>query len=94
MARVLATDEARAAIDDMRRIITGGLSGEIANLDRQGRVLSDPNNWDGPLAIQFREQQWPEIKRALDRAVQELDELRGRLGQINQDIIHSGGGSR
>ncbi len=93
MPRVLATDEARDAIEEMRRIITGNLSGEISSLDRQGQRLSDSNVWDGPLAQEFRDQQWPETKRALDRCLQELEELRGRLGQINQDIIRAGGGS-
>lgn len=94
MPRVLATDEARDAIQTMQRIITGNLSAEIGNLDRQGQRLSDSNVWDGPLAQQFRDQHWPDTKRALDRCLSELDELRGRLGQINQDIINAGGGQR
>ncbi len=94
MPRVLATDEARDAIEEMRRIITGDLTSKITDLDRQGRTLSDSNVWDGPLAQQFRIQHWPDTKRALDRCLQELEELRGRLGQINRDIIDAGGGSR
>ncbi|WP_411731519.1 pyrophosphorylase, partial [Paeniglutamicibacter sp.] len=61
--------------------------------DAQGRVLSDPNVWDGPLASQFRGSTWPETKAALDKARTELEQLRGQLNQISSNIFTAGGGN-
>jgi uncharacterized protein YukE len=92
-ARVLSTDQAKTAIQQVQAIINGGLSEQIARLDSQGKILSDPNVWDGPLAQQFRDQTWPETKSALDRAHQELDQLRTQLQRIAQNIMTAGGGA-
>lgn len=92
-ARVLSTDRAKAAIQQVQAIVNGGLTEQIARLDAQGRVLSDPDVWDGPLAQQFRNQVWPETKRALDNAARELEELRQQLQRIAQNIMTAGGGS-
>jgi uncharacterized protein YukE len=92
-ARVLSSDQAKTAIQQVQAIINGGLSDQISRLDSQGKILSDPNVWDGPLAQQFRDQTWPETKSALDRAHQELDQLREQLHRISQNIMTAGGGS-
>jgi len=92
MTRVLSSEEARMAITQMQNIINGGLTEQIRNLDSQGQRLSDPNVWDGRLAVEFRGQ-WPETKRALDTMSQRLEELRGRVQLINQDIMTAGGNS-
>ena len=52
---------------------------ELNNLNTQGQALSDPNNWDGPLAERFRSSTWPETKSALDKAKTELEDLRNQL---------------
>lgn len=93
MSRVLSTEEAKTAIRQLQSIIGGGFTEQITQLDTQGRVLSDPNNWDGPLAIQFRSTTWPETKAALDRAKAELEDLRTQLDQIAQNIFTAGGGA-
>jgi uncharacterized protein YukE len=90
-SRVLSTDAAQSAIQQMQAIVTGGLSGEIQKLDAQGRTLSAPDVWDGPLAQRFRDQTWPEVKAALDRTQQELEQLRGQLQQISENIMAAGG---
>lgn len=90
--RVLATEQAKTSIQQVQAIINGGLTDEIAKLDQQGRTLSDPDVWDGPLAQQFRDQIWPETKAALDKAKQELDELRDQLDKISTNIMQAGGG--
>ena len=64
MARVLSSEEARTAITQMQTIINGGLTEQIHSLDVQGQRLSDPNVWDGKLAMDFRAR-WPETKWAL-----------------------------
>jgi hypothetical protein len=44
------------------------------------------------LAARFRGSTWPETKAALDKARQELEELRTQLDRISQDIFTAGGG--
>ena len=53
-ARVLSTDQAKSAITQIQAIINGGLTEQISKLDSQGKVLSNPDVWDGPLAQQFQ----------------------------------------
>lgn len=92
MSRVLSTEQAKTAITQIQSIIAGGLTDQITQLDSQGRVLSDPNVWDGPLAERFRSQTWPETRQALERAKTELEELRNELQQISSNIFAAGGG--
>lgn len=93
MTRVLSTEEAKTAIRQIQSIVNGGFADQITQLDSQGRILSDANVWDGPLASQFRGSVWPETKSALDKAKQQLDELRAQLDTISQNIFSAGGGS-
>lgn len=93
MSRVLSTEQAKSAISQLQSIINGGLTDQLSQLDSQGRVLSDPNVWDGPLAERFRSQTWPETRAALERAKTELEQLRGQLQQISTNIFSAGGGS-
>ncbi|WP_112421515.1 pyrophosphorylase [Streptococcus agalactiae] len=93
MTRVLSTEEAKTAIRQLQSIINGGFTDQIDQLDAQGQILSDPNNWDGPLATQFRTDTWPQTKGALNKAKTELEELRVQLEQIAQNIFVAGGGS-
>lgn len=89
--RVLSTEEAKSAIQQLQSIINGGFTEQINQLDAQGRTLSEPNVWDGPLATQFRSETWPQTKSALDKAKAELDELRTQLGRISENIFAAGG---
>ncbi|WP_146364093.1 pyrophosphorylase [Arthrobacter yangruifuii] len=93
MSRVLSTEQAKSAIAQVQSIVNGGFTDQISALDAQGKILSDPNIWDGPLASQFRGSTWPETKAALDKAKQELEELRTQLDKISQDIFSAGGGA-
>lgn len=90
-SRVLSTEQARTAIQQVQAIVGGGLAEQIARLDAQGRVLSSPEVWDGQLAAQFRDSTWPQTKSALDRARAELDLLREQLQRITQNIMTAGG---
>ena len=91
--RVLSSEQAKTSIQQIRSIITGGLTEQISQLDAQGKTLSDPNVWDGPLAEKFRSGTWPETKSALDKCLSELEDLRGQLDQISSNIMSAGGGS-
>lgn len=88
---VKTTEAAESAIRTIQGIIDGGLTDQINNLNNQGQILSDPNNWDGPLAQQFRGTTWPETKAALDKARQELLELNQQLDTIARNIFSAGG---
>ncbi len=70
-------------MQQMQTVLNGGLVEQISKLDAAGRTLSDPNNWDGPTAAQFRDVTWPGIKTALDRTLIELDQLRDQLQTIS-----------
>jgi uncharacterized protein YukE len=88
--RVLSTVEAEQAIKKMQQIINGPLIEQIGQLNQQGQTLSNPNVWDGRLAQEFRNR-WPEIHKTLLRVKDDLEELRSKVQQINEDIMRAGG---
>ncbi|MGN6198178.1 pyrophosphorylase [Humibacter sp.] len=92
-SRVLSTEAAKAAISQIQSIINGGLTDQISALDAQGKILSEPNNWDGPLAETFRNDTWPSTNTALKNAIQKLDELHRELKTISTNIFTAGGGN-
>jgi uncharacterized protein YukE len=89
--RVLTTPAAATAANQMGSIVNGGFATEIRNLDTQGKTLSDPNTWDGPHAINFRNH-WPQINATLMKLQSQLTELQTAVKNVNQDISHAGGG--
>ena len=91
MTRVLSTEQAKSAISQMQSIIDGGFTDQITQLDAQGQILSDPDVWDGPLAMQFRDSTWPNSRTALQQARSQLEELRQQLSQISDNIFSAGG---
>ncbi len=88
--RVLSTAQAREAIQRLQQIINGPLLEQIRALDTQGRILSDPNVWDGNLAQQFRSE-WPNTHSTLLKTQETLDRLRQDVQKINQNIMMAGG---
>lgn len=88
--RVLSTDTARASITKMKSLIDGGLLEQINALNTEGTVLSDPNNWDGALAIQFRGD-WEQMNGTLIQLREQLSQLQSQIDQINQNIMTAGG---
>ena len=66
MSRVLSTEQAKSAIGQVQSIMEGGFTDQISALDAQGKILSGPNTWYGPLAAQFRGSTWPETKAAFE----------------------------
>ena len=89
--RVLSTQQAKQAITELQRIINGDLMTQLNALNQRGKTLSDPNVWDGRLAQDFRNNQWPQIYKALQDAQAKLEELRTQIERINQNIMTSGG---
>lgn len=91
--RVLSTEQAKTSIAKLQSIINQGFTDQITALNNEGQALSDPSVWDGPLADTFRSTTWPETKAALDKAKQELEQLRSQLQTIAQNIMSAGGGA-
>jgi hypothetical protein len=90
MARTLATDEAKSKVAEFKSLVTGQLEGLIVQMDGCGQFLSEPNNWDGPKAIQFRSDLWPSTHTALQVARTKLDELQTAIDTILGDIMVAG----
>jgi uncharacterized protein YukE len=88
--RVLSTAAARDAITSFQRIVTGPLLQQIGELNAQGQILSQRDNWDGRLAAEFRGH-WSETHQKLIGIQQALEELRKQIHQINQNIMQAGG---
>ena len=91
--RVLSSQAAKDAIQKIQSIITGGLTEQSNALNNEGQQLSDPNNWDGPLASTFRHETWPHTHQSLQKASQDLTELNKQLQKIATDIFQAGGGA-
>ena len=69
MATVKVTDLAHQEAQKMLSIITNQMPTLINSLYSTGHHMSDPNNWDGPLAQRFRGEVWPQAKADLDEAL-------------------------
>lgn len=75
-----------------KNVLSGSLLTEITNLEREGDTLSNPQNWDGQLARTFRNDLWPNLRDALRRTRQELENLQTQSAQIHKQIENAGGG--
>lgn len=88
--RVLATPEARTAVDRLKTIVNSDLMNTIRDLERQGDTLADANQWDGSLANQFRST-WPGNKSTLNKMQTDLEQLQQDVDRITQNIMTAGG---
>ncbi|HVM00796.1 MAG TPA: WXG100 family type VII secretion target [Egibacteraceae bacterium] len=87
---VKSTPQALQAIQQMQTTINSGIQDQLNQLRAQGDVLSDPNNWDGPLAKQFQAS-WPETHSRLVQMKEDLEQLRVQVQRINDNIMAAGG---
>jgi hypothetical protein len=88
--RVLATQQAR---DAAKQLIasTGQLKEQINKVIQQGKVLAEPNNWDGQLAQKWR-QEWETDSKQLQQASQKMDEIDNKAQAAVDAIMKAGGG--
>ena len=91
--RVLSSPEAIEQGQAMRRVIEQGLVDQLGALNQAASRLSDPNVWDGPHAVQFR-QSWSEVAPRLEQARVDLADLRNRIDAICGEILVAGGSGR
>lgn len=87
---VRSTPEAVTAVNDLATLINGPLLVHFDDLRGAARVLTDPENWDGRTASEFRASVWPTYERTLTDLHLQLDRLRSRLGEIQTDIQNAG----
>jgi hypothetical protein len=89
--RVLATEEARAAVTQLQSVLTGGLTNEVTALKNHGDKLADPGVWDGQVANDFRSNVWPNVSKSLSDMLNALEELRSKIDQVTRNIMAAGG---
>ncbi|WP_045877257.1 hypothetical protein [Pseudofrankia sp. DC12] len=87
---VRSTPEAVAAVGGLGALVNGPLLRNFDALRRHAAVLADPENWDGRAATDFRSTIWPSYQRTLTDLHTQLDRLRVRLGEIQDDIQNAG----
>ncbi|MCG2769558.1 MAG: pyrophosphorylase [Anaerolineae bacterium] len=88
--RILSTAAAREAVKQLQSIITGPFLDQITALDKQGDILSNPNEWDGKLAEDFRTT-WDDTHQKLVQTKEALEELRVNIQTIHDNIWTAGG---
>lgn len=91
MATVKVTDLAHQEAQKMLSIITNQMPTLINSLYSTGHHMSDPNNWDGPLAQRFRGEVWPQAKADLDKMRSSLEDLQHSVQRILTNISTAGG---
>jgi hypothetical protein len=89
--RVLATDQAIAAVGQLKSVLNGGLQDEVNQLKQLGSTLCDTNVWDGQVAGDFRDNVWPGVSRSLDDMLHALEDLRGKIDEVTRNIMAAGG---
>src|SRR5215469_8636551 len=90
--RVLATPAARQAASRMRALLDGDLDQGLQEVLRAVDVLEDPQLWDGPDALTFREAQWAQVRASMTRAVRTLREVSEHAERVIADILQAGTG--
>lgn len=89
--RVVASGAAKQAATQMQQVLNGQLQDTLRRLDQLGTTLSNPQDWDGRLAQQFRSSEWPQAKSATQKMIQELEQLQQSVQKIVQNIMTAGG---
>jgi hypothetical protein len=76
---VKVTAEAHVHITQLLGLIQGPLGDVLSQINSHGIALTDPNVWAGPAATSFASSVWP-------AAQTQLDQIRGTLGQVQQQV--------
>lgn len=91
MPTVKVTDLAHQKAQQMMSIITSQMPQLIHQLDAAGQEMSNPNNWDGPAAQQFRGEAWPQAQADLKKINSSLQNLQQSVQKILANISQAGG---
>jgi hypothetical protein len=88
--RVLAHPVAKERIVQLRALLAGGFIENVQQLLVHGDELANPEHWDGPRAIEFRNM-WPGLRASLLDAHGQLTELATSIDAITSAILQAGG---
>jgi len=88
--RTVTTPEAHQTAREMATLIASELTGTVRALKAQGDILTQPTNWDGGLANEFKNTVWPSVETALNKMLTELDALQVGIKSVNQSISAAG----
>ena len=89
MARVLATQYADQSARHMAGLISDLLH-KFNDLQAQGKILSDPNQYDGPDAVHFRGD-WAKDSKNLQTSINDLEHVRATAQSVIDNILQAGG---
>ena len=78
------------ACKQMKTIVQGGLTEAIQQLCRQGDLLANGLNWKGNRAQQF-EGEWQQMRQALHRAQEAVEQLRAKADETLEAIQRAAG---
>jgi uncharacterized protein YukE len=87
---VKATSAAQDAVKRLNVLLNGQLESLIEQLNNEGKILANPENWKGPKASEFRTI-WPGMHKTAVKLKQDIDELQKRAKQITDEIMRAGG---
>jgi hypothetical protein len=91
MPTVKITDQAKADAVRMNNMINTEMPNLINQMNTIGQQMADPQNWDGPLALQYRGQVWPDARNKLQAMRNSLSELQQSVRKVMDNISHAGG---
>jgi RHS repeat-associated protein len=89
--RVLATQQARDAAKQLLAL-TRTVKQQVGKVLQQGRVLADPQRWDGGVAGKWRND-WTHDASQLNQTTTKLDELEQRAHKVVEDIFAADSGA-
>jgi hypothetical protein len=89
-SRVLATDAARQAAADLKRMLPQ-LQAAAREIIALGDRLANPSIWEGPSAAEFRHSQWRPVRTSLQPTIQALLRLESTAEVVINEILRAGG---
>jgi hypothetical protein len=90
--RKLATDAAKTTAQEMISLIADELGPVLQKFETKAIFLDDPQQFDGPLAVNYDTEYYPATKAAIDKLQTELKELSDWLNTNLGNILSAGGG--
>ncbi|HZD16293.1 MAG TPA: hypothetical protein VE196_14460 [Pseudonocardiaceae bacterium] len=89
--RILATQQARDAAKQLLAL-TAAVKDRVGKVVQQGRILADPQRWDGGVAGKWRND-WSQDASQLNQTAAKLEELEHRAHQVVEDIFKADNGA-
>ncbi len=88
---VRATAAAQQTAVDLQSLLTDQLEQTIQQIYTKCQFLVNPQEFEGRLASEYREQHWPAVDTNVKNTAQTLDELQNWLRTNINNILAAGG---